>query len=874
MLAEVTTMRSLLVFLIATLSVSASSIESSAQTAQPGRALMPLLFEPNQGQAANSVRFLTHGSEYQALLTDDGVALLVQRRPSVNAAEPSRPAVLRLQWLGAQPRSQFRGEERQASYSNYFQGTDPSRWRVHVPHFASVAQANVRPGMDIRFYSTSKQQLEYDLSVAPELDASQVGFEIIGADAVRVDSNGDLVVQVGGAELRQPSPHAYQLEGSRRLPVAARYVLQSKNVVTFEVAARRAGRRLEIDPVLQYSSYLGGATTNGQTDIAFSNGVSTAVDRSGNVYLTGNTNALDFPTTAGAFEPQCPAPGSIAGCAGRPVVFVSKFDRSGNHLIFSTYLSGDYGTNSFDQAGKLLAVDSSGDTYIAGGAFGGFPVTPDAFQQDCAFEVDSSCAFLTKLSPDGSKLLYSTYFGNGFPDVLWTIATGLALGPEDDVYLTGWTDSSQLPTTPDSYQATCPNFYLGACRSGFVARFNTKLSGQASLVYATYLGGADTTGSGVSEGDGIAADRSGNAYVVGLTNLNSFPHSASFGSGTGPNEARGVIPFEGVTFVSKLSPDGKSLVYSTFLRGASGTSIALDALGQAFIAGAARTGFAATAGALQTTFAGGSSDAFVTKLSIRGNALQYSTFIGGSASDLARDIAVNNHGIAFVTGRTDSANFPIRAGAFKWSHSGVTAFVTAVQNDGKGLYYSSYLGGSKNTVGSGIAMDPAWNAYVVGTTADTDFPVTPQAYQATKRGSTDAFWSRIVIAGDLRASLSPEITSVAPNGVVNFRGRITNFGPDGSDNVVFTNAIPKGMAYAGVYSANGDGCSKPTAGATSGSLICHKVRLEKGQTFYVNVYLRAIAPSGSTVRDTVQSSAQTQDLWTSNNSAVASVQIH
>jgi hypothetical protein len=628
MLAEVTTMRSLLVFLIATLSVSASSIESSAQTAQPGRALMPLLFEPNQGQAANSVRFLTHGSEYQALLTDDGVALLVQRRPSVNAAEPSRPAVLRLQWLGAQPRSQFRGEERQTSYSNYFQGTDPSRWRVHVPHFASVAQANVRPGMDIRFYSTSKQQLEYDLSVAPELDASQVGFEIIGADAVRVDSNGDLVVQVGGAELRQPSPHAYQLEGSRRLPVAARYVLQSKNVVTFEVAARRAGRRLEIDPVLQYSSYLGGATTNGQTDIAFSNGVSTAVDRSGNVYLTGNTNALDFPTTAGAFEPQCPAPGSIAGCAGRPVVFVSKFDRSGNHLIFSTYLSGDYGTNSFDQAGKLLAVDSSGDTYIAGGAFGGFPVTPDAFQQDCAFEVDSSCAFLTKLSPDGSKLLYSTYFGNGFPDVLWTIATGLALGPEDDVYLTGWTDSSQLPTTPDSYQATCPNFYLGACRSGFVARFNTKLSGQASLVYATYLGGADTTGSGVSEGDGIAADRSGNSYVVGLTNLNSFPHSASFGSGTGPNEARGVIPFEGVTFVSKLSPDGKSLVYSTFLRGASGTSIALDALGQAFIAGAARTGFAATAGALQTTFAGGSSDAFVTKLSIRGNALQYSTFIG------------------------------------------------------------------------------------------------------------------------------------------------------------------------------------------------------------------------------------------------------
>ena len=162
----------------------------------------------------------------------------------------------------------------------------------------------------------------------------------------------------------------------------------------------------------------------------------------------------------------------------------------------------------------------------------------------------------------------------------------------------------------------------------------------------------------------------------------------------------------------------------------------------------------------------------------------------------------------------------------------------------------------------------------MGTTADTDFPATPQAFQATKRGSTDAFWSRIVIAGDLRASLSPEIASVARYGVVNFRGRITDYGPDGSDNVIFTSPITKGMAYAGVYSANGNGCSEPATGATSGTLICHRVRLEKGQTFYVNVYLKAIATSGSTVRDTVQSSAQTQDLWPSNNSAVASVQIH
>jgi uncharacterized repeat protein (TIGR01451 family) len=170
-------------------------------------------------------------------------------------------------------------------------------------------------------------------------------------------------------------------------------------------------------------------------------------------------------------------------------------------------------------------------------------------------------------------------------------------------------------------------------------------------------------------------------------------------------------------------------------------------------------------------------------------------------------------------------------------------------------------------------MDPAWNAFVTGTTRNDDFPVTAHAFQPTLLGSADAFWSKIVIAGDLRASLKSNVASIPRNGVVTFNAQVTNFGPDGSDNIVFTNLIPKGMSYAGVFSANGNGCSQPSMGATSGAVSCHKLRLEKGQTFYVNVYLRAVGTSGSTVTDIVKSSAQTQDLLPSNNSTVLSIKI-
>lgn len=862
-------MRSLLLFLIASLSASIPWVRCSAQDMQRPKASHPLVFEPNLGQTAPTVKFLTRHPDYRAFFTESGLTLVMQSEIQRPQSGMFHPTTMSLHWLGAQRGSHFTGDEPLQSYSNYFYGADPAHWQTKVPHYASVTQHDVQAGMDVRFYTGPHGQLEYDIVVAPSLDLSQVKFEVVDADSVRVDSGGDLILRKGNAEFRQHIPLAYEQGGNRKHSVSAHYVLMPHHVVGFTVSGRRPGTKLYIDPALRFSTYLGGSTTNGDSEVAFSTGVSTAVDRVGNVYVTGSTTALDFPTTGSAFEPECPAPGSQAGCASRPVVFVSKFDNAARNLLYSTYLSGNFGTNYFDQAGKLIAVDKNGNAYVTGGAFEHFPVTPNAFQTDCGFTNDTMCAFLTKISADGSTLLYSTYFGRVHGPVgQWSMGNGLALGPQGDAYVVGWAQTSDLHTTPNVFQSTCTT-NTGVCNGGFLARFNTNLSGAASLVYATYLGGANPDGTGGSEADGVAVDSAGSAYVTGLVSSSIFPHAAAtFGSGTGPNEARGELPIAGSTFVVKLSPDGKSLTYATLLRGASGTSIAVDSVGQAFIAGAAHAGLAVTAGAAQPTFGGGDTDAFVTKLSQNGAALQYSSFIGGSATDVARDVVVNNFGIAFITGQTNSTNFPIRPGAFKRTNAGKTSFVTALQNDGRSLYYSTFLGGSKNTVGNGIAMDPAWNAYVIGTTADTDFPVTPDVFQSLKHGGlSDAFWSKIVITGDLRmtVALTPDSTTVPRYGVVNFRYRVVNLGPDGSDNIAFTDPVIKGWAFAGVYSANANSCSQPPYGATSGTLVCRRTRLEVGQTLYVNVYLRAIAPVGSVLSNLPIVYPQTQDLYFSNN---------
>jgi uncharacterized repeat protein (TIGR01451 family) len=829
-----------------------------------------LYFEPNLGQAIPETRYIAYRPGYRIELEDSAISFVFP--PAIHDALSKPGRALRLSWIIDQKQPEWQSSGKLAGRSSYFTGRDSSRWITQVPHYAELVEENAMPGVDIRYKAAANGSLEYDLQVAAGRSSENITMIVEGADRMRLCDGGALCISMGDKELRQLPPRAYELHNGSRHELAVMYELKGTHEVSFAVPNRTSGAPLLIDPVVQYATYLGGSDKGiGEVDPS-SNALGIAVDRLGNFFVAGHTTVLDFPETAGAFQTTCP--GGQSGCAGRLAYFVSKFSPSGQ-LLYSTYLTGIYGTDYWGAGGKVLAVDDAGIAYLVGAAFQDFPTTSNAFQKECAFEVDMPCAIVTKISADGSQLLYSTYFGEDFQsgNRNWTMASGMALGPHGDVYIAGWTAGSMLPTTVGAFQTTCPKDPDGYCQSGFVARFRTEANGPASLGFATYLGAVN----GYSEANGVALDKYGDVYVVGLTTAD-LPHIAIFGTGISPVIGRGPIRIGGETFVAKLSGrDGHALRGSTLLRGVSGTAIAVDTNLNTYVVGAANGGMAVTPGVVQNRFGGGTSDAFVAKLGDSGYSLLYSTFIGGSGNDSVRDISLDNRSQAFITGTTSSTNFPVSSSAFKKigpASGGNLAFVAALTPGAAHLYYSSYLGGSSSTTGRGIALDNAWNAYVVGATGDSDFKVTADAFQPKLKGVSDAFVAKVVITGDLRASMTTSTSATPTGGIVIYHARITNLGPDGSDNIVFTDNIPAGMFYAGVYVPNGDGCTEPPYRAVIGTLTCRKRHLEPGDTLYVNVYLRAVRPSGTSVTNRVNVTAQTQDIRRANNTVSAIVYIH
>ena len=466
---------------------------------------------------------------------------------------------------------------------------------------------------------------------------------------------------------------------------------------------------LILDPVLVYSTYLGGSGTFAQ---------SIAVDGAGSAYVTG-TPGGSFPTNAGAAQTT---PG------GSQDAFVTKLNSTGSALVYSTYLGG-----SDNDIGNGIAVDGAGNAYVTGYTqFPDFPTTSGAAQTTFGGDLD---AFVTKLDVTGSRLDYSTHLGGGGFDFGFNIVVDGA----GSAYVTGYTrptnfPSTEFPTTAGAHQPT---------NAGEFDAFVTKLDASGSmLVYSTYLGGSDT-----ETGQDIAVDGTGNAYVTGITDSTDFPTTAGAVQST---HAGGVND----VFVTKLNATGSGLVYSTYLGGSDsdlGYGIAVDGAGSAHVTGhTLSTDFPTTAGAVQTTSAGGFGDAFVTKLGATGIRLVFSTYLGGSGSagDAGFDIALDAGGSAYVTGYTTSADFPTTAGAFQATHAGgdFDAFVTKLGVTGAGLVFSTYLGGSAFERAFGIAVDGAGSAYVTGSTRSTNFPTTAGAFQTTHSGSEvedEAFIAKI-----------------------------------------------------------------------------------------------------------------------------------
>ena len=729
---------------------------------------LPLSFEANEGQANPSVKFLSRGRGYSVLLSpDEAVFTLRSSRPDpqvkVGRAAVERPGVLsarttadgfrkvrsatglqdksaeretilRMRLAGANPAPKIAGADELPGKTNYFIGDDPKQRRENVPTYARVNYQQVYPGVDLVYHGTNGK-LEYDFVVAAGADPRVIRLTFEGAEPLELNAQGELVVRTAAGELRQHKPVVYQEVAGARHAISGSYVLRGRSEAGFEVAQYDASQPLIIDPVLSYSTYLGG--------LDFDEALSIAVDAVGNAYVTGFTGSTNFPTTAGASRTN------LQG--GFADVFVTKLNPTGTALVYSTYLGG----NGFDE-GYSIAVDAVGNAYVTGYTDStNFPTTAGAFQTTYGAGGFAD-AFVTKLNATGTALVYSTYLGGDDYDE----GNGIAVDSAGNAYVTGDANSSNFPITQGAFQThlgggTC---FGAPCFDAFVTKLNPT---GTSLVYSTLLGGNGNE-AGYFRG-GIAVDSTGNAYVVGDTTSPNFPTTPgafqmTYGGGTcgaPPN----TFPCPDA-FVSKLDATGAALIFSTYLGGSTSdqvTGVAIDAVGNSYITGITESAdFPTTPGALQTALSG-YEDAFVTKLTPIGTALIYSTLLGGNSLDEAWGIAVDAGGNAYVTGVTQSDNFPITPGALKTQNprGDYDAFVTKLNFAGTGpLVYSTYLGGSTYeqldptflfaTTRSGIAVDAQGSAYVTGVTLSSDFPTTPGAFQASSGGGwSDAFVAKI-----------------------------------------------------------------------------------------------------------------------------------
>ncbi|HET7215008.1 MAG TPA: SBBP repeat-containing protein [Terriglobia bacterium] len=673
---------------------------------------LPLSFEANRGQTDARVKYLARGQNYTLFLTGhDAVLALRPGRPARTGQGTVSSAVIRLQLLGSASAVRVTGQSPQPGTSNYFLGNNPHNWHTNVPNYAKVRYQQVYPGIDLVYYGR-QGELENDFVLSPGSAPNSIRIGVQGADNLSVAPSGDLVLKVGEGKVYLQRPRAYQ--GNREVPV--QYVLEAKNEVGFRLGSYDRHQKLVIDPVLAYSTYFGGDGG----DI----GYGIAVDSSGNVYVTGITNSGNFPTTTGSHS---------TSNGGSGDAFIAKINPSGAvtgssnpQLAYSTYVGGS-GTDS----GNAITIDAGGDAYITGSTTStDFPATSGVFQ---ATSGGGSDAFVAELNSTGSSLVYASYLGGSADDA----GMGIALDSSNNAYVTGSTQSPNFPTLNPV------KGYAGSS-DAFITKVNF---GGTAMVYSTYVGGSKA-----DVGQSIKVDSSGNAYIAGYTFSTDFPLTNPVqGSNAGTVNA----------FVTEINSAGSAFTFSTYLGGSTDDrafGLALGPSGTVYIAGSSQSpDFPTTTGVVQGTN-GGQSDAFVAKLNPAGSTPPlYATLLGGAGIDQATGIAVDTSGNAYITGFTNSSNFPpaspiqsllgITGGSSPCSSTCSDAFVSELNPNGTGLVQSTYLGGSGADFGQAIALGTNGNIFITGSTSSTNFPAIDganPAYQSSLAGvAGNAFISEI-----------------------------------------------------------------------------------------------------------------------------------
>src|SRR5229473_1783522 len=528
---------------------------------------LPLSFEP--GSDAN--QFFARGSSYRLMLTPSQATIAVDNH--------AREKILSMELDGANVSAKSEAINPLPGKRNYLIGSDRSKWRTDVPTYAGVRYDEVYPGISVLYYGR-QDRLEYDFKIAPDADPKTIRLAFNRDLRPQIAANGDLVLRFAGGELREPNPTLYQEIAGERQPVSGRYLIAGKREVAFEVGAYDKTLPLVIDPVLVYSTYLGGSGD----DL----GSSIAIDSSGNAYVVGrvDSSSTNFPTTPGVIGPTYRG-GDFDGVA-------FKLNAQGNALVYSTYIGGEDNDST-----EGVAVDAAGSAYLTGGTRSlGFPVTATGFQFTRSGDTD---AYLMRLNSIATGLIYSTFLGGAGTDR----GSGVAIDTSGNAYIAGYTSSQDFPTE-SAFQNS-----FGGSFDAFIAKIDT-----------TYLGGT-----GDDRGTGIKVNSSGEVYVTGFTSSTNFPTVTPLQIANGGG-------FD--AFVAKLNSAGSAFLYSTYFGGSANESnvtavtstnpIGLDAASNAYITGFTSSTNFPTTPPLQPANAGGQ-DAFLVKITDAVPAADYSISI-------------------------------------------------------------------------------------------------------------------------------------------------------------------------------------------------------------------------------------------------------
>jgi hypothetical protein len=667
--------------LIATLAL----VQAHAATPRDLAHSLPIVFEPNAGRWDPQVKFSARTDNYRVFLTARGAEL--------SASQPSadHPRTVSISMLNANPQAEVSGADELRCQTSYFLGNRKENWRTGVPNYARVRYRAIYPGIDLVYYGANRE-LEYDFVVGPGADPSRIRLQFRGIERISVTPDGDLLVEAGGTKLVEKRPAVYQEQaGSVRRRIAGRFKLLRRNVVGFEVASYDHAQPLTIDPVLTYGTLLGGS----QADSV----IGVKMDRSGMIYVAGYMTTGDFGGGPGVYQ---------AATTGSPNIFIAKINPAAvgaDSLVYFTYIGGTGADMPY-----AMQLDAAGNIYLTGSTtsldfpLGGIP----ALSTNAG---GASDAFILKFNPalDGtSALVFSTYLGGTDLDIGYAID----VDQQGFIYVTGTTRSSDFPLTATAYAAI-----LYGPSDAFIVKVDPSIG---AFAYSSYLGGEST-----DQGRAIAVTPSGMVYFAGDTVSTMFPLG---GNPYMPTPFGGGDIFLAQMDLTRSGVD--SLLYSTYLGGSGLDAVRkmiIDSSGKLLLTGYTLSpDLPVTQGALQSTL-NGIANVFVTRLDVAApdtNIITYSTYFGGTGGDVAYDIATDSSGNIYLTGYTNSTDFPVTPDALQGkSGGGFDVFVSKLNLGGPGpgsVVYSTYTGQTSINVGYGIAVSPSGAIAVGGQSGSQD----------------------------------------------------------------------------------------------------------------------------------------------------------